>query len=193
VVDKCGANPVTIDFWRSDGGNITVYGSAGTAVSDDAGGGATNQSSITAGTSRNMKLEISSLGDQSINPTWFTVELWNKTQVQDVRLTAVSAGLTVEEMGKALPGFASVANSTTTSYVELFKVSGLPDEGAVATLTLTIEASSSYAIDYTAVYVDAYSEQAFSDIDGSFVTGIEDTDGNAKYGDQYVDFDFCIT
>jgi hypothetical protein len=194
VVDKCGANPVTVDFWRSDGGNITVYSSAGTALTDAGLGGATNQSAITAGTSRNMKLEISSLGDQSINPTWFTVEIFNKTAVQDVRMTAVSSGLIVEEQeSKALPSFASSENATTTNYIEVFRVSGIPDEGAVATLTLTLEAHASYAIDFSDVYINGYSEQAFADIDGSFTTGIEDTDGTAQYGDVYTDFDFHVT
>lgn len=193
-VSNCGSNPMTIDMWRSDGGNISIYSSAGTLMTNAMSGGGTNQSSITSGTSRNMKVEISSLGDQALGVVWFTVEVFNKTQVQDIRLTAVSSGLTIDStVRKALPSFASTGNSTATSYVEIFKVSGLANEGSVNTLTLTIEAHPSYSIDYSDVYFEAYSEQAFTDIDGMFTSGIEDSDGNAQYEDRFNNYTFHIT
>ena len=193
LITSCGANPLTFDMWRSFGTNITIYNSGGTALSDDDRGGATNQTSISAGTSRNMKMEISSLGDQSTDPLWLTVEIFNKTAVQDVRISPVSSGVSIEEKYKSLPGFASSENATTTNYVETFKISGLANNGAVNTLTITIEASGSFAIDQTAVYVTPYTEQPFANVDGTWTYGIEDSDSNVKYEDSATDFDFHIT
>ena len=190
-VANCGANQLTVDFWRSDGGNITSPQSIG--LTDNVEGGAINMTSITSGTSRTTELELASLGDQSINPTWITIEVFNKTAVQDIRMTSPNAGVTVTEEDDSLPGFASSENTTTTNYVEVFKVSGITDEGEVITLKVTFEAHASFSIDQTAVYVNGYSEQAFSNIDGSFTIGIEDSDNNAKYETQYTDFDFIIT
>lgn len=195
-VDNCGANKLTVDFWRSDGVNITVYNSAGTSLTDDAIGGATNQSSISAGQSRNLKVEINTLSDQSADPLYLTIEVTNKTQVQDLRLSAVSSGLTITEVKKSLPKFASDSNTTAglSPYVEVFKISGLAGDGVVNTLTLTIEASASWSIDQTSVYVTPYTAEAFTDVDGTFVKeGIEDSDGNAQYEDLATDFDFQIT
>lgn len=192
-IKNCASNKINVDFWRSDGGNMTVK-DGGTTLSDHALGGANNLSSITAGSTKTVQIEIQSLGHQSIDPTYINVEIFNRTAVNDLRMSSSTSGVVVEEYKDSIPKGLTSSNATTTNYDEMFKVSGLPTKGVLAVLSLTIEASSSYAIDFTSVYVDGFSGEDAVDDDGTFILGaFEDDSGDVQYEDQYTDYDFHIT
>lgn len=197
VISKCASNDVSFEMnYDASGGTFRVFNSDGLVLQDaELGLTGNNQSSISAGTSKIVKIQLTSGGKESIDPTWISMELTNKSNVDNLVWSANTDGLAITE--ETQPKFFSSENSTTSSYVEFARVSGLKGAGALNEIAVTIKASSTagYSIDATSVYVNGYSEQAFVDVDGSFVASgkIEDTDASTKYSSKYGDYDFQIT
>jgi hypothetical protein len=195
VITKCASNEVTFTMdYDASGGTFRIFNSDHLVLQDaELGLTGNNQSAITYGTSKTVTIELTSGGKQNIDPTWISMELTNKSNVKNLVWTG-KEGVVAEE--KTTPDFFSSENTTTTGYTEFARISGLKGNGVVNQVEVTIEASStgSYNIDATSVFVNGYSEQAFVDVDGSFVTGqIEDADNTVKYDSKYTDYDFHIT
>jgi hypothetical protein len=194
VITKCASSDVSFEMnYEASGGTFRIFNSDGLVLQDaELGLTGNNQSSISAGTSKSVTIQLTSGGKENVDPTWISMELTNKSNVKNL-IWSGKDGVTVTE--ETTPRFFSFENSTTTGYVEFARVSGLKGAGAVNEITVTIEASStaSYNIDATSVFVNGYSEQAFVDTDGSFKYGVEDSDASTKYDVKYTDYDFHIT
>ena len=194
---KCASTDVSFEMdYDASGGTLRVFNSDNLVLQDaELGLTGNNQSSISSGTSKTIRIELTSAGKQSIDPTWISLELTNKSNVKNF-VWGGQDGVVADDT-VTIPDFHSDENTTTSSYVEFARISGLKGNGIVNEIKVTIEASStgSYNIDATSGFVNSYLEQAFVDVDGTFVASgqIEDADNTVKYSVKGTDYDFHIT
>lgn len=182
---KCGKNDLDVTILATDASTLSVKNSDGDAVTDNAAGGATNQSQ--SSTTINMDgLKITAPADKSSGDLVIAIESTNKTEVNDIILSG-------RDEYTGTRDFYSVQGGN--SLVKWFEVPALQD-GQQAQYGILIEPKSGEAIGDDAaghaMYATAYSKQHYKERDGSFQYGIEDTDGNTKFEDQY-DYDWMIS
>jgi hypothetical protein len=182
LVMGCGTNRVTASMYANgtDTTPFSIYNSGNSLLTDSAAGG-TNQSAIT--TSADLEMRIAIDQDKSSGDMVIVVEGTNTTQIDRLIISGFPGVTKV-----SVPDFYSVA--AAGSVVEAYQISPIND-GSTATGFLKISAESGQTVDKTAVYVTGYIPQAFVDDDGTYKTGIEDSDGTTKY-QQTVDFDFMV-
>ncbi len=186
---KCGDNAVLVDLFGTDDGTIKIFDEDGTVVTDNAAGGANNQSS--SATTIQQEIKITSKSDQSLGDMVIIVEASNTTQVDKILL---SDGARTTVSGISVPEFHTQESSGTGSIVKAFFIdsSDYLQDGKSDTYTLSIEPESGQTIGVnTAIYVTAYTQQHFRDIDGSFVYEIENSDGSDMSEDNF-DYDYLI-
>lgn len=169
---QCGANSQVAKLYATDAASIRVFNDLNNIVTNNAAGGAVNQSP-SANVIRN-KVELSGVPAQSTGAMIIVVEASNTSQVSSLTLSGASVVNT--------PKFFSP--STAGAIVSAFRVPAIVDGGS-AEYTLNINPESGETIDGTSVRIFGYSEQAFVDTDGSFKVGIEDENGNVKYEDSF--------
>ena len=167
---KCGANSKVSSLYATQASTVRVFNDLNDIVTNNAAGGAVNQSS--SANVINNKIEFQGTPAQSTGVLVVVIEASNTTQVSDLKLS----GSTVANV----PKFYSVASAGAIA--RAFEVPAIVDGGS-AIYTLTIEPESDVTIDGTSIRINAYSKQAFVDVDGSFKVGVENANGVVKYED----------
>lgn len=187
----CGLNSFTTKLSKLDGvPTVKVYGSAGDQVTDAAAGGATNESAASTPISMEMKLTVPA--DEAINGMVFVFESTNDTDTEEITLSSSTATVTKYKSSK--PQFHSQESAGTNSFFTSYHVTNIPDDGAQTTFGITITPESGKTIDETAFYMTWYVEDTYVDTDGTFQTGIEDSDGTAKHVEAAdADYDWMVT
>ena len=184
---SCSSNPVTADIYATDSMSLSIKDDAGTSVlTDSATGGAVNESAFSAGGSKTWEIQITGKDKESSGDLIYVVELGSEANVSSVTMS--------DSSGNALTKLSSVPSGLTTSGSNLYRVAfRIPavKNAVKKSVFLNVAAASSKTIS-GAVYTTAYSEQAFVESDGTFTSGVADSDGNTKYEDAY-DYDFYVT
>lgn len=180
----CGGGVISTTMDATGTASFRIFNSDGNPVSNDATGDTTNQTALGSGGSRNIQIWIDGLSKQSTGDLLIVVEHTNTSGCGDFTLSGLGGASTAN-----LPGFYAANNANSKSFA--YNVPAL--RGATAgsvSGTLHLEAKAGKVCD-GAVYVTAYSKQAFQDTDGTFVVGVEDADDTVKYEDTW-DYDFYI-
>jgi len=178
----CGNNIVAEDIFATSTNTFRIFNSDNNLLTDAAAGGATNQS--TSASPISLEVKIDSTTDESTGDLIVVVEAENTTEVDTIKFSG--SGVTDAD----IPQFYSPVAAGSIS--DAFRVPALLDgESKSYTLTLSPETGITIGAGTTAVYVTAYSEQAFVDVDGTYQVGVEDSDGTSKSEDNW-DFDFMI-
>lgn len=178
----CGGGPLEAQLYATDDMSFKVFNTDGNPVTDSATGGATNQTVITAGGSANLQIQILGKDDESSGDLIIVLEHANTTAVDKLTLSGIS-GIT----DAAVPNFYAVqsANSKAVAY----RVPAVVGANTVTgTLGIKQKSGQTYG---GAIYITAYSIQAYQETDGTFKEGVEDLNDNTKYEDDW-DFDFYV-
>lgn len=178
---KCGENIIEAEMYASDDQAFRIFNSDGNLLTDSASGGATNQTGKS--TPITFSVRIDGNTDESSGDLLIVVEASNTTACDDINFAGNGA------TRASVPDLYSENGASALS--KAFNVPAHVDgESKEYSLVLSPETSKNLAS--MAVYVTAYSKQPYRDTDGSFVaSGVEDTDGNTKYEDDW-DHDFWI-
>ena len=177
-IESCGKNSESLLMYATDDSTLQIKNSVGNVVTDASTGGATNQSS--ASTNIDMEWKITGNSDKSSGNLLCVFEASNTTVVDDIVLSGAGE--------VDVPEFYTVAGASAIA--KAYDVDALVD-GDSRTYNLRFVPESGKTIADVNVLTTCYSEQAFKDTDGSFVVGVEDTDGTNKYEDDF-DYDFYI-
>lgn len=178
----CGGGSIPKELYATDDGAFRIYNSDGDALTDNAVGGATNQSLLGTGGNKNLKIIIDGNDKQSLGDLVVVVEHTNTTGCDKITLSGLGGATQTD-----VPGFYATAASGSKAYA--YDVPAVVGAQSVEG-TLGLKAKSSQTC-FGAVYVTAYSKQAFQDLDGTFKKGVEDMDDTVKYEDEW-DFDFYV-
>jgi len=181
TIDSCGTKTINGELYATSENSFRIFNTNNNLLTDDASGGATNQTKLTA--SGSFEVKIDSTTDESTGDLVIVIEAGNTSQVDDLVLSGFPGVKKVD-----VPEFYS--NVGANAIQRAYQIDALKD-GATESGTLKIVPEASATIEDCAVYVTAYSIQGFVDTDGSFDTGVEDSEGTAKYEDTW-DFDFYI-
>lgn len=178
----CGGGPITTKMYATDDMSFRIFNSNGDLVTDDAAGGATNQTALGSGGGKNLKIYIDGKDKQSSGDLVIVAEHTNSTGCDKITLTGLGGA-----SASNVPDFYAVSAAGSKAYAwEVPAVIGAQTvEG-----TLGVKAKSGQVCS-GAIYVTAYSKQAFQDTNGRFVVGIADSDEATKYEDDW-DYDFFI-
>lgn len=168
-------------YSTSDNPSIRIKNDDGDYVTDAIAGGSINQTGLSVGEVLIMDIEFSGTSLESSGDLIYVIEFPAST----------SANITkVELSGATMVGKPTIHSTVNAgSYVVAFSISAV--EGStkdVKTLTITLGATKDLA---GGVYTDVYAEQEFVDDNGLISSGVEDSDGDAKYENTF-DFDFLI-
>ena len=177
----CGAMNKQMELYSasSDNPSVRIKNDDGDFMTDNAAGGATNQTVLSAGESFTVDYEISGTNLESSGDMVVVVELGSAANVTDVTMTGATK-VAIPTIHTTL-----VAGSKVVAF-EVPAVVGADK----ATYPITVSLTSGKIIS-GAVYTDVYAKQWFIDDDGSFQYGIQDSTGDAKY-ENTVDSDFFI-
>ena len=190
VVD-CGNNPLVVDLYATDDGTLKVFNDVGNVVNDELNAGGTANQSASA-TTITQEVKLTSVSDQNLGDLLVVVEAHNTTQVDDILLSDGSH-TSVSSIG--LPDFHTAESATTGSIMKAFIITAnnYLSDGKSDTYTLSIKPESGQTIGTTDMNMSLtmYTQQWFSDIDGSFVYGYENSDGTDKTEDTF-DYDWQI-
>ena len=177
---KCGgSNVIEMDLYPTSTIGLRIKNDDGDFVTDNAAGGATNQTDLNLGERLQVELEIAADSDEFSGDLVIVVELSETANVTSIEMSGASK--------VATPSFYS--NTLSSPKVQAFEVDGVTDN-AKAIKTITAEAKSGKDIQ-GAVYVTAYSLQHFKEKSGSFEKAVENIDGDSKYED-LSDVDFYV-
>jgi len=178
----CGGGPITTDIYATDDMSFRIFNSNGQLLTNDAAGGATNQTALGSGGSKNLKIYIDGTDKQSSGDLVIVAEHTNTTGCDKITLSGLGGASSA-----SVPEFYTVTAAGSKAYAwDVPAVIGAQTvEG-----TLGVKAKSGQVCS-GAIYVTAYSAQAFQDTDGSFVVGVEDADGTSKAEDDW-DYDFYV-
>lgn len=182
----CDVNRVAAEIYATDDMGVSIKNDAGTSVlTDDAAGGAVNETDMAAGGSKTWEVEFTGKDKKSSGNLIYVVELGSEANISSVTMSDAN--------GNVLTKLSAVPTGLTTSGSNLaryaFKIPAF--ENAVKKKVYLNVAMNSGKTIAGAVYTTAYSEQAFVDSDGVFKTGVVDASGNTKYEDDF-DYDFFI-
>ncbi len=187
-IKTCGQNDLIMDLYKAtDTSNFafTVWNSAGSQLTNDAAGGATNQSTFTG--SESMEVKIKTAADESSGDMVIVLEAENTTEVDDLYLTDFPG---VKCDGVSVPSFYSV--SAAGAIAKACEISAIVDDSKNGYLNIDAETSQTVGAGDSSIYITGYTKQWFVDTDGSYTYGIEDKDGTDKSASEQ-DYDFCIT
>jgi hypothetical protein len=178
----CGGGPITTKMYATDDQAFRIFGSNGDLLTDDAAGGATNQSALGSGGAKSLKIYIDGSDKESSGDLVIVAEHTNQTGCDKITLSGLGGASESD-----VPGFYTVSAAGAKAYAwEVPAIIGAQTvEG-----TLGVKAKSGQVCS-GAIYVTAYSKEAFQDTDGTFKVGIEDSDEGTEYEDDW-DYDFYI-
>lgn len=187
TISKCASNDVNLEISPEAAGTFTVFNNLGVSMTDSALGGATNQTSSASSVSQEVRLQ--SAAKRELGNVLLVIEYSNKSEISDIKLSPVSTWITIDS-GLSVPRIHNDENTTTTSYSEAFRLKGLRGDGDVNVFTRQFVPQSGQTMGSSpaSIYMTAYTEQAYVDVNGTFKTGVEDSDGTAKHAGSY-DFD----
>lgn len=182
----CDVNRVNAEIYATDDMTLSIKNDAGTSVlTDDAAGGAVNETAVSAGGSKTWEVEFTGKDKKSSGNLIYVIELGSEANISSVTMSDAN--------GNVLTKLNSVPTGLTTSGSNLaryaFKIPAF--ENAVKKKVYLNVATQSGKTISGAVYTTAYSEQAFVDTNGVFTSGVTDASGTAKYEDDF-DYDFYI-
>lgn len=166
---------------------VSVKNDADTAVlTDNAAGGAQNETAMTAGSSKTWTLELTGNDKKYSGDMVYVVELGDATNVSSISVTDAN--------GNAMVRLGEVPSVTTVSGTNQYRAAfELPEKYGTGKVTyfVTPTLKSGKTLSAAAVYSTIYVKQAFKDTDGSYKVGIQDASGTAKYIASY-DYDWYI-
>jgi hypothetical protein len=191
-IDKCGENEVPYQLCKLDGApSITIFGTAGDALTDNRQGGATNQTASANTIVVDMHFTMPS--DECADSVVFVVEASNSTEVDKISMGTNVGNIKEYPINK--PDIHSDEGGNSDSLTNTFIATGFANDGGktVYSITLEPESGETMGTGNSSVYVTAYFPQAFADVDGTIKTDIENTDGTATHVTAAsTDYDFCI-
>jgi len=180
---KCGVNELDVELYATDDAAFTIFNSEGDAVTNNIVGGAINQT--TSSSTINMEVRVEGVSDQSSGDLVIIIEATNTSEVDDMILSGEGATKV------SVPEFYTINGAA--SIVRAYEVPAVVD-GVARSYTLAVSPESGETIGLapvTAVYVTAYSKQAYVDVDGTYKVGIENADGTSQAEDDW-DYDFAF-
>lgn len=179
----CGNNIKTMELYATDALTYKVKDEANT-LTDGVTSTTTNATNIALGGSDTYDVFITGIDKKSSGDLIFAVEIGSSANVSDITMTD-TGGNVLEEVTR--PDF--YALTLTSPELKFFKIPAIVN-AVEKQYKLTVSAESSKDIS-GAVYTTIYSEEYFLNVDGTFMKGVEDSDGTVKYEDTY-DYDFYI-
>ena len=197
TITKCGANKFINYIYGADGGTVDILSQNLVAVTDGVtAGNAVNLSDGGSANPLNAILRLDGVVDESTGQLLITVET-NDTEVDTVTISAKSAGAKVINTDYPTGNLNLFsAEGTAPSMKTAFVVDELLD-GAQADYNIKFTPESGITMgagDATGfVYVNVYAGQWFTDDDGSFQFGWEDSDGSVKYETAMADHDALVS
>lgn len=178
----CGGGPITTDVYATDDMSFRIFSSNGDILTDNIAGGATNQSALGSGGGKSLKVYIDGKDKESSGDLIIVAEHTNTTGCDKITLSGLGGATTTD-----VPAYYSVAAAGSKAYA--WKVPAIIGANTVEG-TLGLKAKSGQVCS-GAIYLTAYSEQAFEDTNGKFIVGVEDADETAQYEDDW-DYDFYV-
>lgn len=172
----CGTNTVNGKIYATDDSTIQVFTDVGTLATNQAlgSGAGTNQSA--SSTVINQEIKFIANSDQSSGDLVCVFDASNTTQVSTIVLSGATK--------VTIPKFYTVAG--TGSLVEAYEIPQLIDgDSRTYNLKITPETGQTIGTIDSAMNVTCYSKQWFTETDGTFKYGIENTDGTTKYEDTF--------
>jgi hypothetical protein len=179
----CGGKILDVPMFAASATNpsLRIKNDDDNFMTDAIAGGAVNQTAVSAGETLAIKVEFKGVNLENTGDLIYIIELpaGTSANVTDILMPGATR--------VNLPSVHTTINAG--SKVQAFRIPAI--EGAVTkTYAVSIVLGSGKII-AGGVYTDWYAEQEFVDIDGSVKTGVEDSNGNAKY-ENTGDFDFYI-
>lgn len=171
---ECGVNALDAELWATSTPTFNLKDTSGTDLSDDATGGSNNLSSSSSTIEYNGKIGITV--DEATGDMVLVVEASDDSVVDDISLSGPGVSET------STPETYSV--QSTNSVVQAFEISSIED-GASEDFTMKLYPKSGETISDVALYHTGYTEQYDVDTDGSFIKGVEDSDGDNIYEDTF--------
>ena len=172
---KCGINVVTVDLFATDDSTLTVFNTGGNQVTDT--GTTVNESQ--SANPITMEVRIDGKSDQSSGDLTCVIEGTNTTQIDDMVIA--------NTVKTDVPQFYTVNGAL--SITKAYEVPALID-GASIKYPIKITPETGQTLGGTGGtyhYLTCYSKQWFVQPSGELAYGVEDSDGTAKYED---DFDY---
>jgi len=151
---------------------IRLFNTNGDIISDN--GGATNQTAINAGGNANIEIKMDGVDKESTGSMVCVLEHTNTSAVNTITLSGLGGATKTD-----VPGFYSV--SSAGSKAVAYKLPAIVGAKTVSG-TVGVQMKSGEQYPDQAITMTCYGEQAFEDIDGTFVSaGVEDSDEIIKY------------
>lgn len=181
----CGGLNEQVEMYYATSDNpavkITDPNNADAQVTDAIGGGATNLSDLTAGGTIDFDVEFKGTSTEGTGNMIYVIEF---PASSNTNITKVTMG----NLKKTnVPQLHAAQNAG--SELVAFEVPNI--EGAVKKTYSVIATLSTTGDLAGGVYTDVYAGQSFIDDDGYISSGVEDSDGTAKY-ENTLDYDFSI-
>jgi hypothetical protein len=179
----CGGKTLDAPLYysTSDNPSLKIKNDDDDTVTNDVGGGATNQTDLTAGETLVLEVEFQGTNGESSGDGIYVIEF---PASSNANITSVTmAGLE----SVSLPQVHTLQNAA--SEFAAFKVPAIVGSEK-KTYALSIALTSSKDLS-GGVYTDWYGIQEFVDDDDTLGEGVEDSDGTAKY-ENTLDYDFFI-
>jgi len=184
----CGANPVlTTISAAATAPTVVIKNDAGLAqLTDNAAGGAVNESAFAAGGSKNFAIDITGVDKKTTGTRVVVFEFSSEANISSMTLTDANTGLSLTKLA-SVPSGLTVSGSN--NYRVAFEIPAV--EGAVKkSYNLNVQATTGN-VPAGAFYTSFYIAQAFVESDGTFKTGVVDSNSEAKYVATY-DYDFLV-
>jgi len=176
----CGPNAETDTMYATSANAFRLYNEGNDVLTDSNIGGSVNQTQ--KATTITLNGYIDGTSKESTGDLVIVVEATNTTQVDKVHMSGTGVS------DADVPSFYS--NAKAGSITKAFLVKEVLNGDSVP-ITISLTPESGVYINWTSVYVTAYSLQDFIDTDGTYQSGAEDSDGTDMTEDNW-DFDFCI-
>ena len=175
----CGGGPIVGEIEDYADATVTIR-EDNTLLTNNINGLSSNASALGSGGSETYQIKMKGSDKDTSSSTIVVVEQNSTTACKAAEISGLD--------DIAIPSVAAITN-TAGGKLTAFKIPAI-DGNIIEYYDLTLAAKSG-KVCCGGVYVTFYPEQAFEDIDGTFATGVEDSDGTAKHQTSH-DYDFYI-
>lgn len=172
---ECGSNSFDAELFATSEPDFELRDTSGDELSDDASGsGSDNLDS--SGSTIEYEGKIGITTDEATGDMVVVIEADDDEKVDEISMSGpgVSETSTPE----------TYSSNSANSKVQAFSVASVED-GASEDYTIKLYPKSGETIDEVALYHTGYTEQYDVDTDGSFIKGVEDSDGDDIYEDMF--------
>jgi hypothetical protein len=179
----CGGKVLEAPLYysTSDNPSIRIKNDDGDFMTDAVAGGATNQTALTAGETLVLEVEFQGTNTEGSGEGIWVIEFPASTSANITDVVLAGA----EKV--SVPSVHTLNNAGSKSVA--FKIPNIVGaEKKTYALSVILGSGKDLA---GGVYTDWYGGQEFVDDDKTISSGVEDSDGTAKY-ENTLDYDFCI-